>query len=151
MKKLVEKLNQAAKAYYNGQESPLTDKEYDALYDELLKMEKETGIILPNSPTQRVGFQVMSELKKVAHEYPALSLDKTKDRDALKKWLGTQMGILSWKLDGLTAVATYDNGHLIRLVTRGDGEMGEDVTHNAKYIEGLPMQIPYDGHLVVLG
>lgn len=151
MKKLVEKLNQAAKAYYNGQESPLTDKEYDALYDELLKMEKETGIILPDSPTQRVGFQIVSELKKVAHEYPALSLDKTKDRDALKKWLGTQIGILSWKLDGLTAVATYDNGHLIRLVTRGDGDMGEDVTHNAKYIEGLPMQIPYDGHLVVRG
>ena len=89
MKKLVEKLNQAAKAYYNGQESPLTDKEYDALYDELLKMEKETGIILPDSPTQRARISDRApELKKVAHEYPALSLDKTKDRDALKKWLG---------------------------------------------------------------
>ncbi len=151
MKHLVERLNEAAKAYYNGQESPLSDKEYDALYDKLLRMEKETGIILPDSPTQRVGFEVVSELKKVSHEYPALSLDKTKSREELKNWLSNQEGVLSWKLDGLTAVATYDNGHLIQLVTRGNGEVGKDVTHNAKYIKGLPMQIAYDGHMVVRG
>ncbi len=151
MKNLVRKLNEAAKAYYSGHESIMSDKEYDALYDELLKMEKETGIVLPDSPTQRVGFRVVSELKKITHEYSALSLDKTKDREALKKWLGAQIGVLSWKLDGLTAVATYDNGHLIRLVTRGNGEVGEDVTHNAKYIEGLPLQIPFMGHLVIRG
>ena len=151
MKNLVRKLNEAAKAYYSGHESIMSDKEYDALYDELLKMEKETGIVLPDSPTQRVGFRVVSELKKITHEYSALSLDKTKDREELKKWLGAQIGVLSWKLDGLTAVATYDNGHLIRLVTRGNGEVGEDVTHNAKYIEGLPLQIPFMGHLVIRG
>lgn len=151
MENLVKKLAKAAKAYYSGHESTMSDKEYDELYAELQRMEQETGIILPDSPTRRVGYEVVSELLKVKHEYPALSLDKTKDREALKKWLGAQIGVLSWKLDGLTAVATYDNGHLIRLVTRGNGEVGEDVTHNAKYIEGLPVQIPFMGHLVIRG
>lgn len=151
MENLVRKLNEAAKAYYSGHESTMSDKEYDELYAELQRMEQETGIILPDSPTRRVGYEVVSELLKVKHEYPALSLDKTKDREELKKWLGEHIGILSWKLDGLTAVATYDNGKLVSLVTRGNGEVGEDVTHNAKYIEGLPVQIPFMGHLVVRG
>lgn len=151
MENLVKKLHEAAKAYYSGHESAMSDKEYDELYAELQRMEQETGIILPDSPTRQVGYEVVSELLKVKHEYPALSLDKTKDREELKKWLGEHIGILSWKLDGLTAVATYDNGKLVSLVTRGNGEVGEDVTHNAKYIEGLPVQIPFVGHLVIRG
>lgn len=151
MENLVKKLNEAAKAYYSGHESIMSDKEYDELYAELQRMEQETGVVLPDSPTHRVGYEVVSELLKVKHEYPALSLDKTKDREELKKWLGEHIGILSWKLDGLTAVATYDNGKLVSLVTRGNGEVGEDVTHNAKYIEGLPVQIPFMGHLVIRG
>lgn len=151
MENLVKKLNEAAKAYYSGHESTMSDKEYDELYAELQRMEQETGVVLPDSPTHRVGYEVVSELLKVKHEYPALSLDKTKDREELKKWLGEHIGILSWKLDGLTAVATYDNGSLVSLVTRGNGAIGEDVTHNAPYIKGLPMTIPYDGHLVVRG
>lgn len=151
MENLVKKLAKAAKAYYSGHESTMSDKEYDELYAELQRMEQETGIILPDSPTRRVGYEVVSELLKVKHEYPALSLDKTKDREELKKWLGEHIGILSWKLDGLTAVATYDNGKLVSLVTRGNGEVGEDVTHNAKYIEGLPVQIPFMEHLVIRG
>ena len=151
MENLVKKLNEAAKAYYSGHESTMSDKEYDELYAKLQKMEQETGIILPDSPTQRVGYEVVSALSKVQHEYPALSLDKTKDKEELKKWLGEQVGVLSWKLDGLTAIATWDNGKLTSLVTRGNGIVGEDVTHNAPYIEGLPMTIPYDGHLVVRG
>nr|WP_317428559.1 hypothetical protein [uncultured Blautia sp.] len=130
MENLVKKLAKAAKAYYSGHESTMSDKEYDELYAELQRMEQETGIILPDSPTRRVGYEVVSELLKVKHEYPALSLDKTKDREELKKWLGEHIGILSWKLDGLTAVATYDNGKLVSLVTRGNGEVVEDVTHN---------------------
>lgn len=151
MENLVKKLHEAAKAYYSGHESTMSDKEYDELYAELQRMEQETGIILPDSPTRRVGYEVVSELLKVKHEYPALSLDKTKDREELKKWLGEHIGILSWKLDGLTAVATYDNGKLVSLVTRGNGEVGEDVTHNAKYIEGLPMEIEETEHVVVRG
>lgn len=151
MENLVKQLNEAARAYYSGKESVMSDKEYDALYAKLEQMEQETGVILPDSPTQRVGYQVVTELPKVTHEYATLSLDKTKDREELKRWLGNQIGILSWKLDGLTAVATYDSGHLTRLVTRGNGEVGEDVTHNAKYIKGLPMTIPYQGHVVIRG
>lgn len=151
MENLVKKLNEAAKAYYSGHESTMSDKEYDELYAELQRMEQETGIILPDSPTQRVGYEVVSTLPKVQHEYPALSLDKTKDVQELKKWLGYKNGILSWKCDGLTAVATWDNGHLTSLVTRGNGMTGEDVTHNAPYIKGLPMEIPDTEHVVVRG
>lgn len=151
MENLVKKLNEAAKAYYSGHESIMSDKEYDELYAELQEMEQASGVVLPDSPTLRVGYEVVSELSKVTHEYPALSLNKTKDKEELKKWLGAQVGVLSWKLDGLTAVATWDNGKLTSLVTRGNGIVGEDVTHNAPYIEGLPMTIPYDGHLVVRG
>lgn len=151
MKELVKKLNAAAKTYYSEQESIMSDKEYDALYDQLLQMEQDTGEILPDSPTRRVGYEVVSELKKVQHEYPALSLDKTKDPDALCRWLQDRNGILSWKLDGLTAVATWENGKLLHLVTRGNGQVGEDVTHNAPYIDGLPMEIMETGHVVVRG
>lgn len=151
MENLVKELNEAAKAYYSGHESAMSDKEYDELYAELQRMEQETGIVLPDSPTQRVGYEVVSTLPKVQHEYLALSLDKTKDVQELKKWLGYKNGILSWKCDGLTAIATWDNGHLTSLVTRGNGMIGEDVTHNAPYIKGLPMEIPDTEHVVVRG
>lgn len=151
MEKLVKKLNAAAKAYYSGHESSMSDKEYDALYEQLQRMEQETGVILPDSPTLRVGYEVVSSLKKVEHERPALSLDKTKNPEELLQWLGYHEGILSWKLDGLTAVATWDDGHLTSLVTRGNGFIGEDITHNAPYISGLPMEIPDSGHIVVRG
>ena len=151
MEKLVKKLNAAAKAYYSGRESVMSDKEYDALYEQLQKMEKETGVILPDSPTLRVGYEVVSSLKKVEHEYPTLSLDKTKEIKKLQEWIGYHEGVLSWKLDGLTAVATWDDGQLTSLVTRGNGFVGEDVTHNAPYISGLPREIPDGGHVVVRG
>lgn len=151
MENLVKKLNEAAKAYYSGHESVMSDKDYDALYAQLQKLEKTSGVILPDSPTLRVGYEVISELQKVQHEYPALSLDKTKDVEELKKWLGYKKGVLSWKLDGLTAVATWEKGHLVSLVTRGNGTVGEDVTHNAPYIEGLPLEIPDTEHVVVRG
>ena len=151
MENLIKELNEAAKAYYSGHESAMSDKEYDELYAELQRMEQETGIVLSDSPTQRVGYEVVSTLPKVQHEYPALSLDKTKDVQELKKWLGYKNGILSWKCDGLTAIATWDNGHLTSLATRGNGMIGEDVTHNAPYIKGLPMEIPDTEHVVVRG
>ena len=160
MKELVEILNNAAEAYYSGHESSMTDKEYDELYDELLLMEARTGIVLPESPTQKVGYEVISSLKKVKHEYPALSLDKTKDREYLRSWLGDQDGVLSWKCDGLTVVLTYDvpdhflpyqKARLVSAVTRGDGYIGEDVTHNAKYIAGIPQEISYAGKITVRG
>lgn len=151
MKALVEKLNEAAKAYYSGKESTLSDKEYDSLYEQLRMLESEAGIILPNSPTVRVGYEAVTELRKEKHEYPALSLDKTKDRDVLKQWLGAKEGILSWKCDGLTAVATWDDGKLTCLSTRGNGFIGENVTHNAPCIQGLPIRIKEKGHIVVRG
>lgn len=160
MKELVETLNNAAADYYSGHESSMTDKEYDELYDELLLLEARTGIVLPDSPTQKVGYEVISSLKKVKHEYPALSLDKTKDREYLRSWLGDQDGVLSWKCDGLTVVLTYDvpdhflpyqKARLVSAVTRGDGYIGEDVTHNAKYIAGIPQEISYAGKMTVRG
>ena len=151
MEELVQLLNKASKEYYSRKESHMSDKEYDALYDKLAQMEAETGIILPDSPTQRVGYEVVTELKKVKHAYPALSLDKTKDREFLQNWLHGKDRVLSWKMDGLTAVATWKDGKLISLVTRGNGIVGEDVTHNAPYIEGLPLEIPEKGEFVVRG
>lgn len=151
MKELVNKLNEARKAYYFGEQSPLSDREYDALYDRLVSMEVETGIILPGSPTQEVGYTVVSELSKVKHEQKALSLDKTKDVHFLETWLGTQDGVLSWKMDGMTVVATYENGQLIMAATRGNGEIGENVTHNARCIKGLPMKIRETGKVIVRG
>lgn len=151
MKELVEELNQASKSYYSGRESYMTNKEFDEKYDRLLELELKTGVLLPDSPTQNVGYKILAELEKVRHEYPALSLEKTKSRDSLKAWLKDQKGVLSWKLDGLTGVATYVDGDLRQFVTRGDGIIGEDVTHNAPFVNGLPMHIPVQGKVIIRG
>lgn len=151
IKELVRILNEASKAYYQKDIEIISNIEYDALYDELLALEKETGFILSNSPSKHVGYEIISELQKVPHEYPMLSLDKTKDVDALADWLDEQKGALSWKLDGLTIVLTYNNGVLEKAVTRGNGEIGEDVTNNAKVFVNLPSEIPYQQKLTIRG
>ncbi len=151
IKELVEQLNQAGKAYYQEDREIMSNREYDALYDELAALEKETGITLSNSPTIHVGYEVLSELTKEVHSSPMLSLDKTKDVDALAEWLGTQKGLLSWKMDGLTVVLTYRNGVLEKAVTRGNGEIGEVITNNAKTFQNIPSRIPYMGELVIRG
>ncbi len=151
MKFLVEKLNEAAKAYYQEDREILSNQEYDALYDELTVLEEKTGTILANSPTQKVGYTVLSNLVKVRHESPILSLDKTKETGKLESFLGDKKGILSWKLDGLTIVLKYKDGVLEQAVTRGNGEIGEDVTHNAKVFSNLPVSIPFKGELVLRG
>lgn len=156
MRELVDKLNQAREVYYNTDTEMMSNKQYDDMYDTLLELEKVTGIVFPDSPTQTVGAEVVSKLTKVEHEYPALSLDKRKVSedsfsDDILKWVGNQDVLLSWKMDGLTVVATYDNGKLVRAVTRGNGYIGEDITHNARYFKGLPQTIPYKEHLVVRG
>ncbi|WP_458408257.1 NAD-dependent DNA ligase LigA [Anaerotignum sp.] len=151
IKYLVEKLNEAAKAYYQEDREILSNQEYDALYDELVALEEKTGTILANSPTQKVGYTVLSNLVKVRHESPILSLDKTKETAKLASFLGDKEGILSWKLDGLTIVLKYNNGVLEQAITRGNGEIGEDVTHNAKVFSNLPVSIPFKGELVLRG
>lgn len=151
MKELVELLNQAARAYYQEDREIMSNREYDALYDELTALEQETGITLANSPTIHVGYEVLSELVKEQHSSPMLSLDKTKDVDALAAWLGNQRGILSWKMDGLTVVLTYRNGKLAKAVTRGNGEIGEVITNNARTFCNIPGRIPYQGELVIRG
>ena len=151
MEELVSTLNEAAKAYYQLGEEIMTNFAYDALYDKLLAMEKETGIVLPDSPTQAVGYKILSNLEKINHPSPMLSLDKTKDVQVLKSWLKDKTGFLSWKEDGLTIVLTYENGVLQSAVTRGDGITGEIVTENAKFFEGVPETISHKGRLVVRG
>ncbi len=151
MKNKIEQLNNAAKAYYQEDREIMSNFEYDKLYDELQELEKETGIVLANSPSINVGYEVLSTLPKEQHEKPMLSLDKTKDADALKEWLGNQTGMLSWKLDGLTIVLTYSDGKLIKAVTRGNGEVGEVVTNNAKVFKNLPISIGYKGTLTIRG
>lgn len=151
IKELVNKLNLAGKAYYQEDKEIMSNYEYDALYDQLVELEKETGIVLSNSPTRNVGYEILSELPKVRHDVPMLSLDKTKDVLALKSWLGAQKGLLSWKLDGLTVVLTYQNGKLEKAVTRGNGEIGEVITNNAKVFKNLPITISYTGELVLRG
>ena len=151
LKELVSALNEASKAYYQQDTELMSNLEYDRLYDELVALEKETGIILANSPTIRVGYEVLSELEKQPHPSPMLSLDKTKEVSALVSWLGTHEGVLSWKLDGLTVVLTYENGELQNAVTRGNGEIGEVITNNAKTFVNLPKQIPYKGTLILRG
>jgi DNA ligase (NAD+) len=151
LKELTAILNEASKAYYQQDREIMSNFEYDKLYDELVELEKETGIVLANSPTVRVGYQVLSELEKQAHPSPMLSLDKTKEVEALKSWLGNHEGVLSWKLDGLTVVLTYDNGELVNAVTRGNGEIGEVITNNAKTFVNVPRTIPYKGNLVLRG
>ncbi len=151
IKELVELLNKAGKSYYSEGQEIMSNYEYDALYDELKKLEEETGCVLSNSPTVNVGYEVLSELPKERHESPMLSLDKTKDREALRDWLGEQKGVLSWKLDGLTIVLTYEDGKLSKAVTRGNGEIGEIITNNARVFKNVPVTIPYKGKLVLRG
>lgn len=132
MKELIGVLNEAGKAYYQEAREIMSNFEYDALYDRLVELEKTTGIVLANSPTVNVGYEVLSDLPKENHDSPMLSLDKTKDVLALKSWIGSHKGLLSWKLDGLTIVLTYRNGELHKAVTRGNGITGEVITNNAK-------------------
>ncbi len=151
MKELHRQLLAASRAYYQESREIMSNFEYDRLYDELLELEKETGTVLAGSPTQKVGYEVLSELPKEAHEAPMLSLDKTKEVPVLQEWLGSQKGLLSWKLDGLTIVLTYEGGELVKAVTRGNGEIGEVITNNAKVFANVPLRIPYQGQLILRG
>lgn len=150
-KELTVLLNKAARAYYQGTDEIMGNLEYDRLYDELLALEKETKTVFSDSPTIHVGYEVLSELPKERHEQPMLSLDKTKDPEALRDWLGEHTGLLSWKLDGLTIVLTYRNGELFKAVTRGNGEVGEVITGNACVFQNIPLKIPYQGELILRG
>ena len=151
MQELVELLNRASRAYYQEATEIMSNFEYDRLYDELLALEAELGITMANSPTVNVGYEVLSELPKERHEKAMLSLDKTKEIDKLKEFLGNQKAFLSWKLDGLTIVLTYKNGVLEKAVTRGNGEVGEVITNNAKTFKNLPLRIAYQGELILRG
>ncbi len=151
MKALVEKLREASRAYYAQDKEIMSNYEYDKLYDELQALEQETGMVLTGSPTVSVGYEAVDELPKEAHESPMLSLDKTKEREALRDWLEDKEGLLSWKLDGLTIVLTYQNGELTKAVTRGNGEVGEVITNNAKVFKNIPLRIRYQGELILRG
>ena len=151
MKELVEQLDAAARAYYQESKELMSNKEYDELYDELAALEKKTGTVLAKSPTAHAGYEVLSALPKENHPSPMLSLDKTKEVSQLQEFLKDQTGILSWKLDGLTIVLTYENGTLTKAVTRGNGITGEVVTQNARQFENLPAQISFKGRLVLRG
>ncbi|WP_242974522.1 NAD-dependent DNA ligase LigA [Lacrimispora amygdalina] len=148
---VVDTLNEAGKAYYNSGNEIMSNFDYDKLYDELLNLELRFNYVREDSPTKNVGYEVESSLTKEAHEYKALSLDKTKDRNSLMAWLKGEFGFLSWKLDGLTIILTYDGGNLTKAVTRGNGEIGENITHNAKYFKGVPKTIDFTGHMVMRG
>ena len=151
MKELIAKLGEAAKAYYAEDREIMSNYEYDKLYDELTALEEETGTVMAGSPTISVGYEAVDELPKERHESPMLSLGKTKSREELKDWLGAQKGLLSWKLDGLTIVLTYRDGRLFKAVTRGNGEIGEVITGNARVFVNVPLAIPYQGELVLRG
>jgi DNA ligase (NAD+) len=151
IKELIEKLNEASKAYYQENREIMSNKEYDDLYDELVELENETGIILSNSPTQNVGYVLLNSLEKVKHDSKMLSLDKTKEVEELKEFLGDEEGVISWKLDGLTVVLRYEDGKLVRGVTRGTGEVGEDITHNVKQFQNIPLTISNKGVLTIRG
>ncbi len=151
MQELVELLNRAGKAYYQDAEEMMSDYQYDALYDELKNLEQETGVTLAGSPTASVGYEVLSELPKERHESAMLSLDKTKETEGLREFAGNQKVVVSWKLDGLTIVLTYRDGMLTKAVTRGNGEVGEVITNNAKVFQNIPLQIPYKGELILRG
>ena len=154
---LTKELSEANKAYRNSGITLMSDLEYDKKLEELATLEEKNGFKYDISPTDKVGAEVVSELKKVTHEAPALSLDKVKykDRESLVKWLKNSnnhdSAVISWKNDGLTVVATYDDGKLTQAVTRGDGVVGSDITHNARFFKGLPLEIPFKDHLVVRG
>lgn len=151
MKELIPMLTDAAKAYYQEDREIMSNFEYDRLYDELVKLEEETGVTLAGSPTVSVGYESLEELPKEAHESPMLSLDKTKDRETLRQFVGEHKTLLSWKLDGLTIVLTYRNGKLEKAVTRGNGAVGEVITNNARVFKNIPLQIRYQGELVLRG
>lgn len=151
IKELVALLSEAGKAYYQESREIMSNFEYDKLYDELQELEQKTGVVLSGSPTRNVGYEVLSELPKEAHPSPMLSLDKTKEVTALQEWLGDKEGLLSWKMDGLTIVLTYQNGELVKAVTRGNGEIGEVITNNARMFDNLPLTIAYKGNLVLRG
>ncbi len=151
MKELVDLLNRAGRAYYQEADEIMSNYEYDALYDELVRLEKETGTTLASSPTVHVGYEVLSELPKERHERPMLSLDKTKETEVLKEWIGPHKTLLSWKMDGLTIVLTYRDGELYKAVTRGNGEVGEVITNNARVFRNIPLRIPFQGELVLRG
>lgn len=151
MKQLIEQLNEAAKAYYAEDREIMSNFEYDALYDELTALEEETGMTLSGSPTVSVGYEAVDELPKERHEKPMLSLAKTKSREELQSWLNGKEGLLSWKLDGLTIVLTYENGALAKAVTRGNGEVGEVITNNAKVFKNIPHRIAFQGRLILRG
>lgn len=151
IKELVERLNQAAKVYYQGQDELMSNYEYDKLYDELVELEEKTGIVMASSPTVNVGYETISELPKEAHVSPMLSLGKTKEVEELVSWLGEEEGLLSMKLDGLSVIITYENGRLEKALTRGNGEIGEVITNNAKTFRNLPAHISYTGRLIIRG
>lgn len=151
IKELVEILNKAAKSYYVDAVEIMPNIEYDKLYDELLELEKETNVVLSNSPTQNVGYEIAGELPKKAHESPMLSLDKTKSVEDLREWLGDNKALLSWKMDGLTIVLTYRDGELVEAVTRGNGTIGEVITNNAKNFQNIPLKIEFKGELILRG
>ena len=151
IEELIETLNEASAAYYDEASEIMSNYEYDALYDELESLEKETGYTPLNSPTKNVGYTVQSELPKERHRSRMLSLDKTKSREELAAWLGDHKGLLSWKLDGLTVVLTYEGGELVKAVTRGNGDIGEVITPNARVFVNVPKHIPYKGHAVIRG
>ena len=151
IEELIELLSRASEAYYNEDREIMSNFEYDKLYDELKSLEDEYDIHLSNSLTQNVGFKAAEFLPKVRHEKPMLSLDKTKDREVLKDFLGDKEGVLSYKLDGLTIVLTYEDGKFVSGVTRGNGEIGEDVSNNIPAFTNVPLKISYKGHLVLRG
>ena len=151
MKELVNILSEAAEAYYAKDEEIISNYEYDRLYDELEALEKECDMVLAGSPTLKVGYEAVDELPKEKHAAPMLSLGKTKDREEMKSFIGDKSGLLSWKLDGLTVVLTYEKGELVKAVTRGNGEVGEVVTNNARCFKNLPLKIAHEGRLVIRG
>ena len=150
IRELIDLLNQAGRAYYQESREIMSNLEYDRLYDELGALEKETGMVYGDSPTVNVGYEVVSELPKETHESPMLSLDKTKSVQGLADFLGDKKGILSWKLDGLTVVLTYNEGTLVKAVTRGNGQVGEVITNNARVFKNIPVSIPFQGETVRL-
>lgn len=151
MKELAELLQRASKAYYQEDREIMSNREYDELYDELVRLEEESGTVLTGSPTVTVGYEAVDELPKEAHESPMLSLDKTKEREALRSFIGDRKTLLSWKMDGLTIVLTYREGELYKAVTRGNGVIGEVVTNNARVFDNIPLKIPYKGELILRG
>lgn len=151
IKELTKLLDKAARVYEQEDREIMSNFEYDKLYDELKALEEETGFILAGSPTMHAGYEILSELPKERHDTPMLSLDKTKDVETLKEWLGDQEGLLSWKMDGLTVILTYQGGKLVKAVTRGNGEVGEVITNNAKVFKNIPLSISYQGELIIRG